>query len=140
MAWLIRRMCRKYAGIEVSPHKFRHLAAKVLLDDSPSAFELVKQLLGHENLKTIANCYAGIDTRRAARHHHYLLERVPSSQSMALRRQGPKRRKIRKILCEPKKTGENPDAADRKKAPALFRMAHRGSIIMGRHIRTGRCL
>jgi DNA-binding transcriptional LysR family regulator len=52
----------------------RHLAAKVVLDDSPGAFELVKQLLGHENLKTTANFYAGIDTRRAARHHHRLLQ------------------------------------------------------------------
>jgi integrase len=75
LAWLIRRLSGKHAGIEVSPHKFRHLAAKILLDDSPGAFELVKQLLGHENLKTTANFYAGIDTRRAARHHHRLLQR-----------------------------------------------------------------
>jgi integrase len=75
LAWLIRRICRKHAGIEVSPHKFRHLAAKVVLDDSPGAFELVKQLLGHENLKTTATFYAGIDTRRAARHHHRLLQK-----------------------------------------------------------------
>ncbi len=101
LAWLIRRMCRRYAGIEVSPHKFRHLAAKVVLDDSPGAFELVKQLLGHENLKTTANCYAGIDTRRAARHHHHLLERMPA-ESMPSRRRGPKRRNI---SSEPKKTG-----------------------------------
>ena len=101
LAWLIRRMCRRYAGIEVSPHKFRHLAAKVVLDNSPGAFELVKQLLGHENLKTTANCYAGIDTRRAARHHHHLLERMPA-ESMPSRRRGPKRRNI---SSEPKKTG-----------------------------------
>ena len=75
LAWLIRRLSRKHAGIEVSPHKFRHLAAKILLDDSPGAFELVKQLLGHENMKTTTNFYAGIDTRRAARHHHRLLQR-----------------------------------------------------------------
>ena len=108
LAWLIRRMCRKFAGVEVSPHKFRHLAAKVVLDDSPGAFELVKQLLGHENLKTTANCYAGIDTRRAARHHHRLLERVPTDQSIAPRRRGPKRREVgpkrRKVLSKAKKT------------------------------------
>ena len=87
---LIRRIVRKYAGAELSPHQLRHLAAKILLDDSPGAFELVKQLLGHENLKTTVNSYAGIDTRRAARHHHRLLERWPTKNSS--RRPGPKRR------------------------------------------------
>jgi hypothetical protein len=41
---------------------------------------LVKQLLGHENLKTTANFYAGIDTRRAARHHHRLLDQEAEKQ------------------------------------------------------------
>jgi len=92
LAWLIRRICRKHAGIEVSPHKFRHLAAKILLDDSPGAFELVKQLLGHENLKTTANFYAGIDTRRAARHHHRLLQRETEKVTPPLGRL-PRKRK-----------------------------------------------
>ena len=67
---------RRYAGADLSPHQLRHLAAKILLDDSPGAFELVKQLLGHENLKTTVNAYAGIDTRRACRHHYRLLEKT----------------------------------------------------------------
>jgi integrase len=92
LAWLIRRICRKHAGIEVSPHKFRHLAAKILLDDSPGAFELVRQLLGHENLKTTANFYAGIDTRRAARHHHRLLQREAEKVTPPLGRL-PRKRK-----------------------------------------------
>jgi integrase len=92
LAWLIRRLSRKHAGIEVSPHKFRHLAAKVVLDDSPGAFELVKQLLGHENLKTTANFYAGIDTRRAARHHHRLLQQDVEKTRPRLGRLPPKRK------------------------------------------------
>ena len=75
LSFLIRRMVRKHAGVELSPHQLRHLAAKILLDDSPGAFELIKQLLGHQNLKTTVNFYAGIDTRRAARHHHRLLQK-----------------------------------------------------------------
>ena len=74
LSFLIRRMVRKHAGVELSPHQLRHLAAKILLDDSPGAFELIKQLLGHQSLKTTVNFYAGIDTRRAARHHHRLLQ------------------------------------------------------------------
>lgn len=93
LAWLVRRMCRKHAGVEVSPHKFRHLAAKVVLDDAPGAFELVKQLLGHENLKTTTNCYAGIDTRRAARHHHRLLQQDPAKTIPRLGRVTHKRKR-----------------------------------------------
>jgi integrase len=96
LAWLIRRTCRKYAGVEVSPHKFRHLAAKVVLDDSPGAIELVKQLLGHENLKTTANFYSGIDTRRAARHHHKLLQRETEKKATPLGRLSRKRKNDRR--------------------------------------------
>jgi len=94
LAWLIRRICRKHAGIEVSPHKFRHLAAKVVLDDSPGAFELVKQLLGHENLKTTTNSYTGIDTRRAARHHHCLLDREAEKKATTPLGRLARRRKV----------------------------------------------
>jgi integrase len=96
LAWLIRRLSRKHAGIELSPHKFRHLAAKVLLDDSPGAFELVKQLLGHENLKTTANFYAGIDTRRAACHHHRLLQQEVEKTQPRLDRLPRKRKSGRR--------------------------------------------
>jgi integrase len=83
---LIGRMVRRYVGVELSPHQLRHLAAKILLDESPGAFELVKQLLGHENLKTTVNAYAGIDTRRASRHHYRLLEKMSAEQLLALPR------------------------------------------------------
>ena len=47
------------------------------------AFEMVRQLLGHKNEQTTVNAYAGIDSRRAARHHQHLIEtaiepRVPT--------------------------------------------------------------
>jgi integrase len=94
LSHLIVRIVRKYAGLELSPHQFRHLAAKIILDDSPGAFELVKQLLGHENLKTTTNAYAGIDTRRAARHHHHLLQREAEQKVITPLRRAPRKRKI----------------------------------------------
>jgi integrase len=90
---LIQRVIGKHTGIEISAHQFRHLAAKILLDHSPGAFETVKQLLGHQNLKTTANFYAGIDTRRAARHHARLLEKMLEDQASSLRGPGSKRRR-----------------------------------------------
>ena len=83
---------RLHAGIDLSPHQLRHLAAKILLDDQPGSFELVRQFLCHENLKTTVKAYTGIDTRRACRHHSRLLEKMSVDQTMSFRRRGPKRR------------------------------------------------
>jgi integrase len=66
VAWLVRTYLRKRAGIVLSPHQFRHLSAKVMLDAEPGSFETVKQVLGHESIATTVGAYAGIDSRRAA--------------------------------------------------------------------------
>ena len=76
VAWLIVQYAKRRAGIILTPHQFRHLSAKVLLDAEPGSFETVKQLLGHKNLKTTVGLYAGIDSRRAARHHQHLIEQA----------------------------------------------------------------
>ena len=67
---------KRRAGIILTPHQFRHLSAKVLLDAEPGSFETVKQVLGHQNLKTTVGAYAGVDSRRAARHHQHLIEQT----------------------------------------------------------------
>jgi integrase len=85
VAWLIKTYARRRAGIVLTSHQFRHLSAKVLLDAEPGSFETVRQLLGHKNLKTTVGAYAGIDSRRAARHHQHLIE-----QALAARQ--PRRR------------------------------------------------
>jgi len=43
----------KYVGLKLTPHQFRHLAAKIMLDPNPGAYELVRQLIGHKNMQTI---------------------------------------------------------------------------------------
>ncbi|GLR90947.1 hypothetical protein GCM10007857_76630 [Bradyrhizobium iriomotense] len=76
VAWLIRSHVQKRTGIVLTSHQFRHLGAKVLLDAEPGAFETARQLLGQKNLKTTVNFYAGIDSRRAARHQQHLIEKA----------------------------------------------------------------
>jgi integrase len=88
IAWLIKAYLRRRAGIVLSPHQFRHLSAKIMLDAEPGNLETVGQLLGHKNRKTTSNFYAGIDTRRAARHHQRLIERALEPQKPAPRRKG----------------------------------------------------
>jgi integrase len=90
IAWLIGTYVKRRTGITMTPHQFRHLSAKLLLDAEPGSFETVKQLLSHKNLKTTSNFYAGIDSRRAARHHQQLIE-----QALAQRAQNRSARRAR---------------------------------------------
>ena len=81
VASLVTTLLKKRTGIVLTAHQFRHLSAKVMLDADPGGFETVKQLLGHTSLKTTVGAYAGIDSRRAARRHHYLVEQSLAAQS-----------------------------------------------------------
>jgi integrase len=74
----IEKAVHKNIGVRLTPHQFRHFAAKVILDANPGAHELVRQLLVHKNLKTTTNYYAGIDTLRAGRAHAELVMRLKS--------------------------------------------------------------
>ena len=67
------------AGIVITPHQFRHLAAKNLLDANPGNFHGVQALLGHKSSKT-PTIYAGINSRRAARHHQSLIDQAVAVQ------------------------------------------------------------
>jgi integrase len=72
---LITRTLRQRAGIVLTPHQFRHLTAKLMLDEAPGNFMAVSEILGHKNPKTTVNFYGGIDHRRAGRHHQRLIGR-----------------------------------------------------------------
>lgn len=60
---------RRRTGIVITPHQFRHLAAKMVLDANPANFELTRLILGHKRMRTTVNFYAGLDARRAVRHY-----------------------------------------------------------------------
>jgi integrase len=81
VAYLIASCLRRRAGIILTPHQFRHLSAKVVLDAEPGAFETVRQHLAHKNTKTTTGFYAGISSRRAARHHHRLVQQALEMQT-----------------------------------------------------------
>jgi integrase len=85
VAGLINTYLRRRAGIVLTPHQFRHLSAKVVLDAQPGEFETVKQFLGHTSIKTTVGAYAGIDSRRAARRHQHLVEQALAAQAPARR-------------------------------------------------------
>jgi hypothetical protein len=54
-----------HTGITLTPHQFRHVAAKLLLDARPGHYEVVRKVLGHKNLSTTYEHYAGAETQAA---------------------------------------------------------------------------
>ena len=66
LANLIKSAVRKELGIHMTPHQFRHLAAKLYLDAHPEDFETVRGVLGHSFTKTTLT-YAGLGTERSSR-------------------------------------------------------------------------
>ncbi len=56
-------------GLEVNPHLFRHVAAKLHLEANPGEYEIVRRLLGHTDIKTTTSFYTGTEGAAAARHY-----------------------------------------------------------------------
>lgn len=69
----IVKAIKRQLGIHMTPHQFRHVAAAIALDARPGAIGLVKDLLGHKNIKTTMNFYAGMRTREAGREYDKIL-------------------------------------------------------------------
>ncbi len=75
----IERAILRRVGLKITPHQFRHLAAKLHLDANPGAYEALRQVLGHKMLKTTTRHYAGPDTRRAGKAHAELIRKLRES-------------------------------------------------------------
>ncbi len=65
---LTQRVYRE-TGLKVNPHLFRHIAAKLDLEERPGDFETVRRLLKHKRLQTTMDFYASLSNRWA--HDHY---------------------------------------------------------------------
>lgn len=51
---------RRHAMLRLDLHVMRHLAAKVILDQDPSAMSLVKEILAHKSIETTRAYYAEV--------------------------------------------------------------------------------
>lgn len=58
---------RRHAGLDMTPHLFRHLAAKVYLEKEPGNYEVMRRVLGHKSMDTTTRYYAGFETAPALR-------------------------------------------------------------------------
>jgi integrase len=66
----------KEAGVVITPHQFRHLAAKLYLDEHPNGFEIVRQLLGHKSIETTMRYYRELEAALASKRYAAVLEKL----------------------------------------------------------------
>jgi integrase len=57
-----------HTGLEVHPHLFRHIAAKLHLDCNPGDYETVRRVLAHRSIDTTIGFYIGAEVTAAVRH------------------------------------------------------------------------
>lgn len=90
----IVRAVREEVGAESSPHLFRSLLARLILEESPGALEDVRHLLGDKSDGTVLRHYASIEPAHAARRHAERLRqlRLDGGHRTKLPKQGPGQR------------------------------------------------
>lgn len=63
----VSRPLRRHAGIELSPHLFRHIIAKIVAERCPENLHNVSRMLGHKNMRTTYAAYLGTEGAAASR-------------------------------------------------------------------------
>jgi integrase len=66
----------KEVGVVLTPHQFRHLAAKLFLDQHPNGFETVRKHLGHKSIETTMSYYRELDAALAAKQYAAVVEKT----------------------------------------------------------------
>lgn len=97
LAQQIGSTIRKRTGLVLSPHQFRHLAAKLFLERRPGNYEALRRVLNHRNMKTTSSFYAGLQTAPAAKlYDDLLLEERERLRAM----DEPSRRRVRDRITD----------------------------------------
>ena len=79
LAVQVGKRVRAVTGLIVTPHQFRHVAAKLFLDANPGGYEVVRRVLGHRKNQTTTTFYAGLESAAAVRHFDAEILRLRSS-------------------------------------------------------------
>ncbi|MGC2080246.1 MAG: site-specific integrase [Xanthobacteraceae bacterium] len=66
----------KEVGVVLTPHQFRHLAAKLYLDQHPDGFETVRRLLDHKSIETTMRNYRELEAALASKRYASVLEKL----------------------------------------------------------------
>jgi integrase len=87
-------LIRKEAGVTMTPHQFRHLAAKLYLDRHPGDYETVRRLLAHKSLVTTMRFYRELDSALAVQRYGEVVSELLSGDRdrLAMRRRSGRER------------------------------------------------
>ena len=64
---------KKHCGLTVSPHLYRHVIAKIVVERDPGMYVAVSRHLGHRSMSTTLGSYLGTETRAASRRLNRML-------------------------------------------------------------------
>lgn len=65
----VRNFLKRETGLELNAHAFRHLTAKLYLEQHPGDYATVQMLLGHKSLQTTLRAYVGMESRDAVKRY-----------------------------------------------------------------------
>lgn len=69
----VTRVIHRWTGLRMNLHLFRHLIAKLLLDEDPTRLDMITQILGHKSNGTARRNYLENTTIHATRHFDGLI-------------------------------------------------------------------
>jgi len=64
---------KRFLGIEVNPHLFRHTMGKLFLDVRPGDYETIRSVLAHRDIETTKSVYTGTESVAAGRHFNAVI-------------------------------------------------------------------
>jgi site-specific recombinase XerD len=63
----VKKATYEHVGVTLTPHQFRHLKARIYLDERPRDYPAVQRYLGHADLNSVMRSYSGSETDSALR-------------------------------------------------------------------------
>lgn len=88
----LRSVVRRYTGLTVNPHLFRHIGSKIFLSAHPGSYEVMRRTLAHSSLDTTTTFYTGLETGEATKLYYQNVLKLRKDAQDRLRR-GVRRRR-----------------------------------------------
>ena len=82
----VTSITRRFVGVPINPHLFRHLTATMFLERRPGDYETVRRTLTHTSLDQAHQSYIGVDDRAAVRRFDEVILEAREEALPSLRR------------------------------------------------------